>query len=322
MGTLYVDRRDITLGLEPGRLVLREAGSKGRAVPLNLIDRVVVRGAATLDTALLGALAERGIGLACLSARYSRRTALLLGPGHADARRRLGQYRLCSDPALCLAVARGLVDGKLAAQRRLLATALDARPDARKPLGDGLARLDALVARIAAADSLNALRGLEGAAAAAHFGALVVLFAPALGFSGRRRRPPPDPVNASLSLGYTLLHLDAVRAAHGAGLDPLLGCLHDPAYGRESLACDLIEPLRPHLDGWVWGLFRDRVLRPEHFSASGDAVLLGKAGRQAFYGCFEVWARAPRRWLRRQCYALARQCVALAPALATVEAEP
>jgi CRISPR-associated protein Cas1 len=42
-----------------------------------------------------------------------------------------------------------------------------------------------------------------------------------------------------------LLHFEAVRMAHAAGLDPLLGFYHRPAFGRESLACDLIEPPAP-----------------------------------------------------------------------------
>jgi hypothetical protein len=67
-------------------------------------------------------------------------------------------------------------------------------------------------------------------------------------FGGRNRRPPRDPANAVLSLGYTLLHFEAVRACYGAGLDPMIGFFHNLDFGRESLACDLVEPLRPRLD--------------------------------------------------------------------------
>ena len=96
---------------------------------------------------------------------------------------------------------------------------------------------------------------------------------------GRNRRPPRDPVNACLSLAYTLLHFEAVRMAHAAGLDPLLGFYHRPAFGRESLACDLIEPLRPAVDEWIWQQFSPGPLRPEHFSPDKGACLLGKTGR-------------------------------------------
>ncbi|MDO9225186.1 MAG: CRISPR-associated endonuclease Cas1 [Pseudomonadota bacterium] len=154
--------------------------------------------------------------------------------------------------------------------------------------------------------AIASLRGIEGAAARAYFQGLAALFPASLEFSGRNRRPPRDPVNACLSLGYTLLHFDAVRACHIAGLDPLLGFYHRPSFGRESLASDLIEPLRPHLDRQVWHLFRDRILRADHFSQDKGACLLGKAGRAAFYQDYESHAAATRRLLLRQCRILAK----------------
>ena len=108
-------------------------------------------------------------------------------------------------------------------------------------------------------------------------------------------------MNAALSLAYTLLHFDALRAAHSAGLDPMVGFYHRPAHGRESLACDLIEPLRPRVDEWIHALFRERVIRGAHFTMDKGACLLGKAGREHFYAAWESFAPLRRRHLRRQC---------------------
>ena len=315
MGTLYLDRRDLTLRLDGKRLVIEEPDARPRGVPLARLERVVLQGHVHFDSGALAALAEQGTSVVCLSARHSRRTALLLGPGHGDARRRLAQYRLAFDAEARLALARRLIAGKLAAQIRLLETAQAQRPDARKPLHDGIATLRGLLPKLAAATDRDAVLGLEGAGAAAHYAALTALFPPSLNFVGRNRRPPRDPVNACLSLGYTLLHFEAVRAAHGAGLDPLLGFYHEPAYGRESLACDLIEPLRPRLDGWVWGLFRERRLRAEDFVEDKGACLLAKGGRQTFYAGYEYWAPPLRRYLRRECYRLANGLNERAPPL-------
>ena len=80
--------------------------------------------------------------------------------------------------------------------------------------------------------------------------------------------------------GYTLLHTLAVQACGVAGLDALLGFYHRPAFGRESLASDLIEPLRPAVDLWVWQLLRSRTLGEDHFTQDNGACLLGKAGRR------------------------------------------
>src|SRR5438067_536842 len=82
------------------------------------------------------------------------------------------------------------------------------------------------------------------------------------------------------------------------GRDPLLGFLHVPERGRESLASDLVEPLRPHVDEWVWRSFAERLVRGEHFSREkGGACLMGKAGRWAFYNGFEPLAAGLRRLL-------------------------
>jgi CRISPR-associated protein Cas1 len=142
-----------------------------------------------------------------------------------------------------------------------------------------------------------------------------------LGFHTRNRRPPRDPVNACLSLGYTLAHFEAVRAAHAAGLDPFLGFFHEIAFGRESLACDLIEPLRPRVDAWVWEMFRSRGLRAEHFTLDKGACLLEKTGRARFYERFEQFLDSAGRRLRGYCQLLARALRAQAPDLPAVAEE-
>jgi CRISPR-associated protein Cas1 len=64
---------------------------------------------------------------------------------------------------------------------------------------------------------------------------------------------------------YTLAHAEALRIAAHKGFDPTLGVYHDPSAGRDSLACDLVEPLRPLVDGFVHALFAGRRLRPRIF---------------------------------------------------------
>lgn len=308
MATLVLDRAQLEIRADGDALALYEGGERRGTVPLKLLDRVVIQGSRTrLDSGVLLRLAEAGVATLLLSPRASRRVALVLGPAHNDAAVRLAQAQRVTDSAWCAAWARDLVSAKLRRQRRLLQRARQDRPDARKALFDALASLEGIERSLAAGDlAIDSLRGFEGSAARAYFQALAALFPPAMGFAGRNRRPPRDPVNACLSLAYTLLHFEAVRAAHRAGLDPLLGFYHRPAFGRESLASDLIEPLRPWADEWVWRLLRERTLREDHFTQDKGACLLGKAGRGHFYAAWEASAGPQRRWLRRRCASLAR----------------
>lgn len=84
----------------------------------------------------------------------------------------------------------------------------------------------------------------------------------------------------------------------------MLGFYHDLSFGRESLACDLMEPLRPSLDECVWHLFKGRLLRPEHFSDEHGRCQMNKSGRHVFYGFYESQAKPVRRLLRRYAFAL------------------
>ena len=318
MSLLLLDRAQLEVKSEGDTLALYEGGVRRGTVPIKLIERCVIHGAQTrLDSGVLMKLAEAGVTTVLMSPRSPRRVALVLGPQHNDAAVRLAQAQRVMDDLACRQWAASLVRAKLARQRRTLQHLQSARLDARKPLFDALQTLGSIVHNLndahllemqdaAQAPTLDSLRGFEGAAARAYFAGLAGVFAPSLNFSGRNRRPPRDPVNVCLSLSYTMLHVQAVQMCISAGLDPLLGFYHRPAFGRESLASDLIEPQRPAVDLWVWELLRSRTLREDHFSLDKGACLLGKAGRQVFYAEWEKASTPWRRWLRTQARLLAR----------------
>ena len=308
MTTLIIDRAGLEIRDDSSALAFYERGERRGTVPLKLLERVIFQGGGLqIESGAMLKLADAGISAMFMSPRVARRVAVVLGGHHNDAAVRLAQCRAVDDPARCLLWAAGLVAAKVRRQRGVLAQAAATRADLRKPLGDAIASIEGIVPKIGSATDIDSLRGLEGAAAAAYFGGFVTLFPESANFTGRNRKPPKDPVNACLSLGYTLLHFDAVHAAHRAGLDPLLGLYHRPAFGRESLACDLVEPARPLLDTWIAELFRTRELRVENFSTDQGACWMGKAARQKFYAGYENFARPARRWLRLRCMALARE---------------
>lgn len=310
MNSLYLDRKNLGIKLDGQALVLYEDGVRKGSVPLHLLERVVMRGNVQLESKVLGALSERNIGLLVLSDRNLEATAMLMGRTHSDSARRLGQYRISLNENLRIPLASQLVSIKVKAQKSLLQKALSARPDMRLPMTSALQILTNIADQLqkdCGELTLSSLRGLEGAAAAGYFSGFTQLFAPSLNFLGRNKRPPRDPVNACLSLGYTLLHHEAVQACHIVGLDPMLGFYHETSFGRESLACDLVEPLRPLIDGWVWEMFSDRHLRNEHFSDDNGRCVMHKAGRRHFYAFYEAHCGAIRRLLRRYGYALVKQ---------------
>ncbi len=296
MSSLYVDRRGVALRLDGEALAFYENDERIGTVPIAPLDRVFLRGDVAVGTSLLGKLGARGVGVVILSGRKGEVNLMLAQP-HNDAARRVAQYRLSQDGNFCLTFAQCVVEMKLREQYRLLSELREKNLQARYELTVRCRQLQEAIGKVAMHRSLAALRGLEGHAAAAYFAGLVAHLPPGLGFTGRNRRPPRDPLNALLSLGYTMLHADAVLALYGAGLDPYIGFYHGLDFGRESLACDLIETLRPQLDRFALNLFSKGEMRVEDFSQTEQGCLMGKAGRARFYQQYESAAEGFRKTL-------------------------
>lgn len=300
MSTLYIDRKLAELRCSNRQIVIRHGCGRPSTFPFAMVERIVVTQNLRTDTASLSRIAAAGIPIALI---HSRGDAPLVSiaplPGN-DPRRRLEQYALWHDPTGRAVVARALLQIKVRRQYRLARRMANRRPDQRYILERTITTLRESMARLNDPEThMDSLRGIEGAASAALFRALAAVLPPALEFTTRKRRPPPDPANALLSLGYTLAHGLAAEAAHAAGLDPAIGFLHEPLAGRHSLASDLMEPLRPLIEELVWRLFRERLLTAGHFHKRDGACRLGKAGRAIFFGEWEHRTPHYRRWLRR-----------------------
>ncbi|HEY4537574.1 MAG TPA: CRISPR-associated endonuclease Cas1 [Erysipelothrix sp.] len=80
-----------------------------------------------------------------------------------------------------------------------------------------------------------------------------------------------------------------IRQIHLMGLDPYIGFYHQIKFGRESLACDLVEPLRALYDLWLINAFKEKIFRMEDFTITESGCTIGKAGRLRFYNAFENW---------------------------------
>ena len=92
-----------------------------------------------------------------------------------------------------------------------------------------------------------------------------------------------------LSFGYTLLASECVTACEIAGLDPDLGFLHSPRWGRPSLALDVIEPWRPVLvDSMVMTLARGRSVSTDDFTFDAErGCRMSDKARRAFLAAYE-----------------------------------
>ncbi len=306
MTSLFVDRRAVHLELESGAIVFRENGERIGTVPIAPLTRVFLRGDVHLSAALLGQLGERGVGVVVLSGRQGKPSLLLARP-HNDAARRVEQIRKSMDAGFCLTLARDLVDKKLNRQIAWCDELRERDMQARYELTHAMQLLKERQSHLARAENLGTLRGMEGAAAACYFDGLKAVVPDSLHFKSRNRRPPKDPFNALLSLTYTLAHAELAIALYGAGFDPYVGFYHQLDFGRESLASDLLEPVRPLADRFCLQLVRKQTLTKDDFSTSESGCLLGKAGRARYYAAYEAYSEVLRAAIQAEVEALAER---------------
>ena len=137
------------------------------------------------------------------------------------------------------------------------------------------------------------VRQLEASAAACYFNAWVASPLTVPRFASQDRKSVPDhwlryegrrsrlgsvsgnrkverPVNALLYYLFALVEVEAVLACHRVGLDPGLGIMHLDAKSRNSMALDLMEPVRPAVEAWTLELVARRSFMKSSFTETAD----------------------------------------------------
>ena len=273
---LLVDRRGSRLELGANEtLVVRRTDGSCERVGLRALGEVLLFGEVALDSRVLRALADAGVGLCCLPLRGLGGSALLLGPPTQGANLRHAQHCAFAQPRLRLELAR------LAVLHKLTAMELVAQQ-----WGQEVDEAEAASGKAAAENAIDiaSLMGVEGAATKRHLDLFRAALPASFTFAQRLRRPPPDPINALMSLCYTLAQTPAAQMLVRAGLDPQIGFLHGALRDRPALVLDLIEAARPHADAFVIELVANGALQPADFYFDvGKGMRLGATGRRHFY---------------------------------------
>lgn len=307
---LYLNTQGCRVGLKSERLIIKDGDSVIDEVRLLDVTHVALFGNIQISTQALHELCEQEIPVAYFS-MGGWFYGLTRGHGLKNVHTRIRQFAAAGNPLQCLAVAQKIVQAKIRNHRTMLMR-LHVEPPA-----PAVQNLKEIAARVPNARGLDELLGMEGAAAALYFQNLAGMIkvgeedledeipglAPSdagakrrqeeaeaftFDFTQRRRRPPTDPVNALLSLAYSLLAKDCTIAALAVGFDPYIGFYHQPRHGRPALALDLMEEFRPLIaESAVLTAINNRMVTPGHFVRAGEGVNLTPQGRRAFFHAYE-----------------------------------
>lgn len=154
-------------------------------------------------------------------------------------------------------VARFLVENKIKNQRNAL-HAIRKKSIANK---EAIEKLDTYISELDYVEDDKTLLGIEGTAARVYFPQIF----DTVNWRGRKPRIKSDYINVTLDIGYSLLFnlVDSLLQVYG--FDVYYGVYHKAFYMRKSLACDLVEPLRPIIDSAVRKAINLRQCKEEDF---------------------------------------------------------
>ncbi|RMD60200.1 MAG: CRISPR-associated endonuclease Cas1 [Nitrospirae bacterium] len=264
MAVVYITEQGSYLTKKGERLIITKQDKVIQQIHAFKLEQIVIIGNVMLSPATIAFLLKKGIDTVFMSIYGKYRGRLISGFGKNIELRRI-QFKKMDEEDDKLSLAKHYVHGKLSNCRTLLRRHNLTYRDSN--VTTALHKMHVLLRKINRVDTLMTLMGIEGQAAAIYFGIFGRLIKVRdITFDGRNRRPPLDPVNVLLSLGYTLLENVIQTQVNIVGLDPYLGCLHSVENGRPSLVLDLMEEFRPVLvDSLVLQLINKRIIRLTDF---------------------------------------------------------
>ena len=282
LNTLYVTVEGAYLAKDGETVAVRVEHETRMQIPVHTLEGIVCFGQVSMSPALMGFCAEKNVGVSFLT-EHGRFLARVQGPVNGNVLLRREQYRRADDLDASGLIAQAVLMAKIANARMVLLRA--AREHPAESLDAAALQLAQSLRTAERESSLDALRGIEGDAARCYFAvfnSMIVAQQQDFVFHERSRRPPLDNVNALLSFIYVLLAHDVASALETVGLDPSVGFLHRDRPGRDSLALDLMEELRPVLaDRLVLSLINRRQVSADGFTRSETGgVLMNDATRK------------------------------------------
>jgi CRISPR-associated protein Cas1 len=320
---VYLNTQGMSVGVSGQVLTIKDRDKKIQEIRLKDVSQLNLFGAVQVSTQAIQVLMQEDIPLAYFSfGGWFQGMTQSVGLKNIFWRRE--QFRKADEPAFCLALAKELVIGKIRNQRTMLQRNHIEPPGETLSF---LKSLVVEATRASSLATLLGIEGVAARAYFSGFSGMIKVTgtkkssafsdkdldnsehsgekieqddAVALAtqnvvpnpfrfdFEKRNRRPPRDPINALLSLGYGVLAKDLTVICATVGLDPYLGFYHQPRFGRASLALDMMEPFRPLVvDSAVLSAINQRMVTVQDFISAGDAVALTARGRKSFYLAYE-----------------------------------
>ena len=294
MPFLYVTQQGAIVRKSGDRFLLEHDGEIAMDLPYHRLEHILIFGNVQITSQAMAEALDHNIAVS-LFTRQGRFRGTLAPPPGKNVMLRLQQYGMRQDASLALGAAREAIRWKLENSIRVLERyedrdrETDKTVEARQSITDIQGGLDG-------SETAPEIEGREGSAARLYFDGLMKFNLSGFPWPGREKHPARDPLNALLSLAYTLLMQELAALVEAFGLDPAIGFLHEIDGARPSLALDLMEPFRaPVADRFVLTIVNRGQMQPGDFEKRDDhgGLFLKPEAMRRFFETYERWMLTP-----------------------------
>ena len=227
-------------------------------IPLHLIETIIIIGSHNLDSKLLINLSSQGIIVMLLYKNFSK-SSIIYPIKSKNAELKMQQYKAITNKQTSLNIAKYIVKNKILSHI--------------KQLKKHNINIEYDYSILDKTNNLQEILGIEGSFAKKYFEYYFSLLPKNLHSGKRTKQPPKDPVNALLSLYYTMFYNIITIRVIGFGFEPTLGFLHQPFRSHNALSSDIIELIRADINEFVYKLFKNKTVTTQDFTKKNGVFL-------------------------------------------------
>lgn len=284
--TLYLVDRQASLHVDNQRYLVKRGDETVLSLPAVNVDQIMVFGRTPVSNASLQLAARHHCPVAFLS-WFGRCYGRFEPSGSQAMPLLMAQFASQAQPDFGRCIVRELLAAKLSHSALILKRG-QRHHKISASVEQSITRLRELERGLKTSASIDSLRGSEGGAAALYWKAFAQLLPAPWQMPRRQAHPAPDPVNALLSLGYSILYNSVAGLLQARGIHAGLGYLHVSGGDHQALASDLMEPYRAYVvDATVLHLLHARQLDPRDHRLQAGRCLLGPDTTRTFIRALE-----------------------------------
>ncbi|WP_457626010.1 CRISPR-associated endonuclease Cas1 [Persephonella sp.] len=252
---IFITRQGVKLKRKDNQIVAVQEGKKISVFPVNRIDKLFLFGSVEITTSAVSFLLSKNVDIFLLS--YSGRLkGVITSPLRSNYTLRLKQYEAFISPKN-IEIAKFFVFQKIKEIEKFINRQLPELKD-----------------KLMNTQDYAEILGIEGRASTLFFDRFKdFLKIKDLRFEKREYNPPPDPVNALLSLSYSIFYSLLFSITLSKGYDPYIGFLHKKRGTHGAFVSDIMEVFRVDLTRFVGALFNTGIITGEDFENNSGYLL-------------------------------------------------